>query len=81
MGHQLLVLEGDALVTLSFLTLAFPSFGMFNMGSALRAVTHTIAATRGGMAIAFCTAIPPPPSIGHRSLKPSSHRAELNGLV
>ena len=60
MGHQWLGLEGDALVTLSFLTLAFTQlWHVFNMRGAHSGLLRNMIARNPSvwMAIAFCTAI------------------------
>ena len=60
MGHQWLGLEGDALVTLSFLTLAFTQlWHVFNMRGARSGLLRNMIARNPSvwMAIAFCTAI------------------------
>jgi Ca2+-transporting ATPase len=59
-GHQWLGLEGDALVTLSFLTLAFTQlWHVFNMRGAHSGLLRNMIARNPSvwMAIAFCTAI------------------------
>ena len=60
MGHQWLGLEGDALVTLSFLTLAFTQlWHVFNMRGARSELLRNMIARNPSvwMAIALCTAI------------------------
>jgi Ca2+-transporting ATPase len=60
MGHQWLGLEGDALVTLSFLTLAFTQlWHVFNMRGAHSGLLRNMIARNPSvwMAIAFCIAI------------------------
>ena len=59
-GHQWLALEGDALVTLSFLTLAFTQlWHVFNMRGARSGLLRNMIARNPSvwMAIAFCIAI------------------------